>query len=203
MKTNALSQVRTILTVDDDDLFLTFVSEVLMSAGYRVLTANSGEHALQTLLDAEPDLALLDVSMPIMSGLELARNLREETAVPFMFLSHSVDMEIIKTASQYGALGYLLKPVQPLQLISSVESGLARANEIRLLRTSEKSLTTALESGRETSMAVGILMERLQIDRKQAFEKLRGQARSSRQKIVHIANAVLLSVEAQIPPPKP
>ncbi len=203
MKTNALSQVRTILTVDDDDLFLTFVSEVLMSAGYRVLTANSGEHALQTLLDAEPDLALLDVSMPIMSGLELARNLREETAVPFMFLSHSVDMEIIKTASQYGALGYLLKPVQPLQLISSVESGLARANEIRLLRTSEKSLTTALESGRETSMAVGILMERLQIDRKQAFEKLRSQARSSRQKIVHIANAVLLSVEAQIPPPNP
>lgn len=200
MKTNALSQVRTILAVDDDDLFLKFISEVLMSAGYRVLTANSAEHALLTLLEAEPDLALLDVSMPTVSGLELAKNLREETAVPFMFLTHSAEMDIIKTASQYGALGYLLKPVQPLQLISSVESGLARANEIRQLRSSEKSLTTALESGRETSMAVGILMERLQIDRKQAFEKLRSQARSSRQKIIHIANAVLLSVETQIPP---
>lgn len=202
MKTNALSQVRTVLTVDDDELFLSFVSEVLMSAGYRVLTANSGEHALLTLLEAEPDLALLDVSMPNMSGLELAKNLREETAIPFMFLSSSTDMEIIKTASQYGALGYLLKPVQPMQLISGVESGFARANEIKHLRTSEKSLTTALDNGRETSMAVGILMERLQIDRKEAFEKLRSQARSSRQKILHIANAVLLSVESQITPPK-
>jgi two-component system, response regulator PdtaR len=200
MKTNALSQVRTILAVDDDDLFLKFISEVLMSAGYRVLTANSAEHALLTLLEAEPDLALLDVSMPTVSGLELAKSLREETAVPFMFLSYSTDMEIIKTASQYGALGYLLKPVQPLQLLSSVESGLARAHEIGQLRSSEKSLTTALESGRETSMAVGILMERLQIDRKEAFEKLRSQARSSRQKIIHIANAVLLSVETQLPP---
>jgi response regulator NasT len=137
-----------------------------------------------------------------MTGLELAKNLRDETAVPFMFLTSSSDMEVIKTASQFGALGYLLKPVQPMQLVSGVESSLARAVEIKRLRNSEQSLTTALEAGRETSMAVGILMERFQIDRTQAFEKLRSQARSTRQKIVHIANAVLLSVEAQIQPPK-
>lgn len=202
MKTSALSQIRTVLAVDDDELILKFISEVLMSAGYRVLTANSGEHALHTLLDAEPDLALLDITMPNMSGLELAKNLRDETAVPFMFLTSSSDMEVIKTASQFGALGYLLKPVQPMQLVSGVESSLARAMEIKRLRNSEQSLTTALEAGRETSMAVGILMERFQIDRTQAFEKLRSQARSTRQKIVHIANAVLLSVEAQIQPPK-
>lgn len=202
MKTSALTQTRTILAVDDDEMILKFISEVLMSAGYRVLTANSGEHALHTLLDAEPDLALLDITMPHMSGLELAKNLRDETAVPFMFLTSSSDMEVIKTASQFGALGYLLKPVQPMQLVSGVESSLARAMEIKRLRTSEQSLTTALEAGRETSMAVGILMERFQIDRTQAFEKLRSQARSTRQKIVHIANAVLLSVEAQIQPPK-
>ncbi|MEN9864845.1 MAG: hypothetical protein RL748_435 [Pseudomonadota bacterium] len=202
MKTSALTQTRTILAVDDDELILKFISEVLMSAGYRVLTANSGEHALHTLLDAEPDLALLDITMPNMTGLELAKNLRDETAVPFMFLTSSSDMEVIKTASQFGALGYLLKPVQPMQLVSGVESSLARAVEIKRLRNSEQSLTTALEAGRETSMAVGILMERFQIDRTQAFEKLRSQARSTRQKIVHIANAVLLSVEAQIQPPK-
>lgn len=193
-------QVRTILAVDDDEYILKFLTEVLVSADYRVITAQSGEQALHTLLDCEPDLALLDVNMPGMNGLELAKNLRDETAVPFMFLTSFTDREIVKTASHCGALGYLLKPVEPMQVISSVEASLARADEIKRLRNNEQSLTTALEAGRETSMAVGILMERLQIDRVQAFEKLRSEARSNRIKITHIANAVLLSVEAQVKP---
>jgi response regulator NasT len=188
----------TILAVDDDDTILRFLREVLASVGYLVVTASSGEQALNLLLDCEPDLALLDVNMPGMNGLELAKNLRDETAVPFMFLSSFTDPDIVKTASQYGALGYLVKPVEVAQVLSAVEASLARAAEIKKLRSSEQSLTTALEAGRETSMAVGILMERLQINRTEAFEKLRNEARSNRIKITHIANAVLLSVESQL-----
>jgi response regulator NasT len=197
MKPKAPPQPPTILTVDDDDLILRFLAEILTSVGYRVIAATSGEKALETILELEPDLAIIDVNMPGMNGLELAQKLRDETAVPFIFLSNQSDMDIIKAASQYGALGYLVKPTEAIQVISSVEAALARAADIKRLRNSEQSLTTALDSGRETSMAVGILMERLQIDRQLAFEKLRAEARSNRIKITHIANAVLLSVEAQ------
>lgn len=197
MKPKAPPQPITILTVDDDDLILRFLAEVLTSVDYRVVGATSGEKAMEIVLELEPDLAIIDVNMPGMNGLELAKKLREETAVPFLFLSNQSDIDIIKAASQYGALGYLIKPVEVAQVISSVEAALARAAEIKRLRNSEQSLTVALDNGRETSMAVGILMERLQIDRQQAFEKLRAQARSNRIKITHIANAVLLSVEAQ------
>lgn len=197
MKPKAPPQPITILTVDDDDLILRFLAEVLTSVDYRVIGAASGEKAMEIVLELEPDLAIIDVNMPGMNGLELAKKLREETAVPFLFLSNQSDIDIIKAASQYGALGYLIKPVEVAQVISSVEAALARAAEIKRLRNSEQSLTVALDNGRETSMAVGILMERLQIDRQQAFEKLRAQARSNRIKITHIANAVLLSVEAQ------
>jgi two-component system, response regulator PdtaR len=189
-----------ILVVDDDEMVIAFLTTVLESANYTVVNALSGEEALQLLLsiENEPDLALLDINMTGMSGLELAKNLRDETAVPFMFLSLLADDDVIKTASEYGAVGYLVKPVEPEQILSALAISLARADEIKRLRNSEKSLTTALETGRETSMAVGILMERFQISRMEAFDKLRSEARRNRMKLTLIANATLLSVESQL-----
>lgn len=198
-------KITNILLVDDDEMVIRFLTAVLESAKYTVVSALSGEAALELLLsiEIEPDLALLDINMPGMSGLELAKNLRDETAVPFMFLTLLVDEAIIKTASEYGAVGYLVKPVEPEQILSAVAISLARADEIKRLRNSEKSLTTALEAGRETSMAVGILMERFQISRTQAFDKLRSEARRNRIKLTLIANATLLSVESQLGVEKP
>jgi response regulator NasT len=198
-------KITNILLVDDDEMVIRFLTAVLESAKYTVVSALSGEAALELLLsiEIEPDLALLDINMPGMSGLELAKNLRDETAVPFMFLTLLVDEAIIKTASEYGAVGYLVKPVEPEQILSAVAISLARADEIKRLRNSEKSLTTALEAGRETSMAVGILMERFQISRTQAFDKLRSEARRNRIKLTLIANATLLSVESQMGVEKP
>lgn len=198
-------KITSILLVDDDEMVIKFLTAVLESAKYTVVSALSGEEALELLLsnETEPDLALLDVNMPGMSGLELAKNLRDETAVPFMFLTLLSDEAIIKTASEYGAVGYLVKPVEQEQILSAVAISLARADEIKRLRNSEKSLTTALEAGRETSMAVGILMERFQISRTQAFDKLRSEARRNRIKLTLIANATLLSVESQMGVEKP
>lgn len=198
--TEATPKTIRILVVDDDELVVDFLTKVLESAKYTVVSALSGEEALELLLsiEHEPDLALLDINMPGMNGLELAKNLRDETAVPFTFLTLLTDEAIIKTATEYGALGYLVKPVEPEQILSAVAIGLARADDIKRLRNSEKSLTTALEAGRETSMAVGILMERFQISRTQAFDKLRSEARRNRMKLTLIANATLLSVESQL-----
>ena len=84
---------RLILIVDDDQLLLEFLGEVLRHAGYDTALANSAEVALQLIAQREPDLALLDIHMPGMSGLELAKRLHAETAVPFMFLSGSGDSE--------------------------------------------------------------------------------------------------------------
>ncbi len=191
-KTDGEPKIVRILVVDDDPNIVKFLTMVLESAAYQVVSAISGEAAAELLLDIQPDpdLALLDINMPGMSGLELAKHLRAETAVPFMFLSSLSDQEIIKTATEHGALGYLLKPVEASQVLSAVQVSLARAKEF-------KSLTTALEAGRETSMAVGILMERFQINRQPAFEKLRSEARRNRMKLTHIANLTLLTVESQ------
>ena len=83
---------------------------------------------------AEPDMALLDITMPGMTGLELAKHLKTHTTVPFMFLSAIGDSESSKEAAAYGAVGYLVKPVDAERLMPAFEAGLARADDIRQLR---------------------------------------------------------------------
>ncbi|CUI07425.1 ANTAR domain-containing response regulator [Massilia antarctica] len=186
---------RRILIVDDDPLLLQFLNEVIGHAGYDTVTASSGEEALQQIAAGEPDMALLDITMPGMTGLELAHHLKTHTTVPFMFLSAIGDSESSKQAAAYGALGYLVKPVDAERLMPAFEAGLARADEIRQLRRTELNLNAALAAGRETSLAVGLLMGKFQTDRNTAFEVLRDHARSSRRKINEVADQLLAAEE--------
>ncbi len=187
---------RRILIVDDDPHLLTFLTEVISHAGYDTVTAASGEQALQVVAAGEPDLALLDITMPGMSGLELAARLKADTSVPFMFLSAVDDSESARQAAAHGAVGYLVKPVDAARLMPAFEAGLARADDIRQLRRTEVNLNAALAAGRETSLAVGLLMGKFQTDRNTAFEVLRDHARSSRRKINEVADQLLAAEES-------
>jgi response regulator NasT len=186
---------RLILLVDDDKLLLEFLAEVLGHAGYDTVAASSAAEAIRQIEAREPDLALLDITMPGMSGLELARHLHENTSVPFMFLSAVGDTETGKQAATYGAVGFVVKPVDAERLMPAFEAGLARADDIRQLRRTEANLNAALAAGRETSLAVGLLMGRFQADRNTAFEVLRDHARSSRRKINEVADQLLAAEE--------
>ncbi|MDM5176340.1 response regulator [Massilia sp. CCM 8695] len=195
MPTSAPVVKRRILIVDDDPLLLQFLNEVIGHAGYDTVTASSGEEALREIAAGEPDMALLDITMPGMTGLELAHHLKTHTTVPFMFLSAIGDSESSKQAAAYGALGYLVKPVDAERLMPAFEAGLARADDIRQLRRTELNLNAALAAGRETSLAVGLLMGKFQTDRNTAFEVLRDHARSSRRKINEVADQLLAAEE--------
>ncbi|WP_322404008.1 ANTAR domain-containing response regulator [Massilia luteola] len=188
---------RLILVVDDDPILLDYLVTVLDHAGYDTVKAASAAEALQRVAEREADiaLALLDISMPGMSGLELALRLREHTSVAFMFLSSVDDAETARQAASHGAVGFVVKPVDAARLLPSFESALARADEIRQLRRTEANLNAALASGRETSLAVGLLMTRFQTDRNTAFEVLRDHARSTRRKINEVAEQLVAAEE--------
>jgi DNA-binding response OmpR family regulator len=188
---------RLILLVDDDILILGLLSKFLQLAGYDARMASSGQMALDMILESgrEPDLALLDVNMPGMSGLELAQRLQSETTVPVMFLSASDDDDIVRQAAEFGAVGYLVKPIDTARIAPTIKAALARADEIRQLRQTESKLTIALQAGRETGMAVGVLMARLHTDRDSAFRLLRDHARSQQRKINDVAAQLLAAEE--------
>ncbi|KQZ53753.1 response regulator [Massilia sp. NEAU-DD11] len=188
---------RLILLVDDDRLLLDYLKTVLDHSGYETMTAESAAEALQRVAEREADiaLALLDISMPGMSGLDLARRLKEHTSVAFMFLSSVDDAETARQAASHGAVGFVVKPVDAARLLPAFESALARADEIRRLRRTEANLNAALAAGRETSLAVGLLMARYQTDRNTAFEVLRDHARSSRRKVNEVAEQLVAAEE--------
>ena len=186
---------RHILVVDDDRLVLAALAEGLRGAGYRVTGVASGDEALASAGREAPDLALLDMRMPGMSGIELGRRLREQFGVPFVYLSAYGDNEAVQQAVNEGALGYLVKPLDIQQIAPSIEAALTRAGEIRELRESEVQLNKALAGSREISMAVGLLMMRDRINREQAFDLLRSNARSRRRPVSEIAEQLLTSAE--------
>jgi CheY-like chemotaxis protein len=117
-----------VLVVDDAPELRQLLEVRLRQAGHRVVTAGSGEEALQVLADkGAPDVAVLDVLMPGMSGLELCALLRQDPAyahVPVIFLSGRVLPEDIEAGKQLGA-SYMTKPVVMTALNNAIDKALA------------------------------------------------------------------------------
>jgi response regulator NasT len=186
-----------ILLLDDERLILATLGRGLRSAGFEVLTAESVEEALGHLASAErPDLAILDVNLPGQSGLAFALRLRELDRIPFLMLSAYGEPAYVEQAAQCGALAYLVKPIDVVQLVPEVHAALARATEIKELRDTREQLQQALDSERDISMAVGVLIVRRGIDRKAAFEWLRQSARQQRRRIALVAADLVREAEA-------
>ena len=186
---------RTILLVDDDPAVLEVLGGGLAEAGCIVLAAESVS-AAEKLLDSgeSPDIAILDVVMPERSGLELAPRLRELGA-PFVMLSAYSDAATVEQATSAGALGYLVKPVDVVQLLPAIEAALACAAELGELRKVRTQLQMALDSDRDTNVAVGVTMVQHDIGRLEAFDLLRGMARKQRRKLTDLAKEVVAAQE--------
>lgn len=186
---------RHVLVVDDDRLVLASLCRGLRQAGYRISEASCGEDAFSIAERTTPDLALLDVRMPGMSGIELGKLLHERAGVPFLYLTAYGQADIVAQAAVHGALGYLVKPLDISQILPAIETALSRAAEMKVLREKEGQLSTALAGSREVSIAIGLLMERHHVDRDEAFETLRARARSERCPLAAVARDIVESSE--------
>lgn len=173
-----------ILIADDERVVLFTLAEGLREAGFDVIEAHDGLQALELCRSKAPDLALLDIRMPGLDGLELARRLRDETSVPFLFFSAYGDEAMVRRAVEIGALGYLIKPLLVSSIVPTVRTALARSKDI-------SGLQGALESNRTIATAVGMLMRSEGIDRQAAFERLRQRARTQRRKLEELARTII------------
>jgi response regulator NasT len=183
-----------ILLADDDRVIRVTLANSLRARDFDVLEAEDGKHAIELGCDRHPDLAIMDFQLPDISGAEVARELQQRANVPSIFLSAYAEQEFVDKATKAGALGYLIKPIDVDHVLPTINSALKRAQEIKQLKETESQLNTALEQGRETSVAIGILMQEYHITSEQAFDMLRGQARSQRRKVATVASDLVLAV---------
>ena len=196
MEPKVASTAKTLLLVDDDRLVLVTLAKGLADKGYKVSTAESVDDAEVILLSGErPDLAILDVNLPGKSGLYLAERLLSFDHIPFIFLSAYSDQSFVERATAYGALGYLIKPIDSPQLVPTIEAALARAKELRHLKNTGRELQAALDNERLVSVATGITMMQYRLGRRAAFELLRNTARSQRRKLAEVAADVVAAAE--------
>ncbi len=114
---------KTILVVDDDAMNLRMAEMLLKKKEYNVKKADSGQAALALLQEETVDLVLLDVEMPVMSGIETLEEIRarhELAELPVVFLSASEDMEKSVANGEYAVQGFIMKPIIPQKLYESV-----------------------------------------------------------------------------------
>ncbi|WP_380877830.1 DNA-binding response regulator [Sphingomonas sp. DBB INV C78] len=118
----------TIALVDDDRNILTSVSIALQSEGFTVRVYSDGEAALKALIENPPDLAVLDIKMPKLDGMELLRRLREKSAVPTIFLTSKDDELDEALGLAMGADDYITKPFSQRLLIARIRAILRRSD---------------------------------------------------------------------------
>lgn len=126
-----------ILVIDDDRLTLALVADVIEAAGLIVRSALSGEEGLQAVREFEPDLIVLDMVMPGIDGVEVARRLRKESTtalIPIIMLTTKGGIADKTAAFQAGADDYLTKPFDPVELELRVKAQLARAKAMHGLK---------------------------------------------------------------------
>jgi two-component system KDP operon response regulator KdpE len=115
-----------VLAVDDNPQLLAFIKRSLELEGFRVITAECGEDALEMLKKEKPDIILLDIALPGIDGHETARRIRESSRVPIIMISARQSAEEKAKAFVAGADGYVTKPVGAKELTARVRSVLRR-----------------------------------------------------------------------------
>ncbi|TMF56931.1 MAG: response regulator transcription factor [Chloroflexi bacterium] len=116
----------TVLVVDDEPRIVQLVRDYLERAGFSVITAADGPAALRSARTGKPDLVVLDLALPGMDGLDVARSLRREGAVPIIMLTARTDESDKLVGLELGADDYLTKPFSPKELVARVRAVLRR-----------------------------------------------------------------------------
>jgi two-component system, response regulator PdtaR len=185
-----------ILIAEDNDLVALTLEEQLKSQGYDVIgIARTGIEATDLASRLRPDVIIMDIRMPEMEGTEAAARINQANPTPILMLTAYTDRDTIRKAEAAGALGYLVKPVNEAELSPAINIALARFRELQSLRNQVNELEESLEARKIIERAKGILMQRLGLSERDAYERLRQRARDKRAKMRDIAQAIIEAEE--------
>lgn len=125
--------MRTVLVVDDEPEIVRILRDYLERAGFAVLTAGDGETAVSTARRQKPDLVVLDLTLPSLDGLDVARALRRDGEVPIIMLTARTEESDRVAGLELGADDYVAKPFSPRELVARIRAVLRRVDASRSL----------------------------------------------------------------------
>ena len=181
-----------ILVAEDETIIRLDLRELLERAGFEVCAeAKDGIEAVELASSAAPALAILDVKMPRLDGIEAAKRILEERPIPIVMLTAYGQEELVSRAVEAGVFGYLVKPFRESDLLPAIHTARARHRELVELREETESLAAALAARKTIERAKGLLMEREGLSEDDAFARLRKASQVSGRPMQVVAEAVL------------
>jgi response regulator NasT len=190
--------VRVVLA-EDEAIIRLDLRETLESEGYEVVgDFGQGDLALAAIRELRPDIAILDVKMPGLDGLEVATMVQQEKICATLILTAFSQRALVEAARTAGVMAYLVKPFQSSELVPAIELALARYGEAKMLeeemeqlRGEHQLLEAKLETRRLLDQAKGILMEEAGMTEAEAFRFLQRTAMDGRLRLGVVASQVI------------
>jgi two-component system, response regulator PdtaR len=181
-----------ILIAEDETIIRLDLKELLEGAGFEVCAeAKDGVDAVELARATKPDLAVLDVKMPRLDGIDAARAILDERPRPIVMLTAYGQEELVSRAIEAGVFGYLVKPFRESDLLPAIHTARARHDELLELRRETESLAEALAARKTIERAKGLLMEKEGLTEEEAFGRLRKASQASGRPMQVVAEAVV------------
>lgn len=179
-----------ILVAEDEALIRMDLVEMLQEAGYTVVAqAANGEEAIALATEHRPDLAILDVKMPILDGISAAEKII--SIVPVLMLTAFSQRELVERARDAGVMAYVVKPFTIGDLVPAIEIAISRHTQMRSLAEEVADLHERLETRKIIDRAKGILMKALNLSEPEAFSWIQRAAMDRRLTMKEVAHAVI------------
>ena len=179
-----------ILVAEDEALIRMDLVEMLQEAGYQVIAqATNGEEAIALATEHQPDLAILDVKMPVLDGISAAEKII--SIAPVLMLTAFSQRELVERARDAGVMAYVVKPFTIGDLVPAIEIAISRHTQMRSLAEEVADLHERLETRKIIDRAKGILMRALNLSEPEAFSWIQRAAMDRRLTMKEVANAVI------------
>jgi response regulator NasT len=181
-----------VVIAEDEAIIRLDLKETLEEEGYQVIgESGRGDQALELIRELQPDLAILDVKMPGMDGLEVARHIDVEKICGVLILTAFSQREMVEHARDAGALAYLVKPFQKSDLIPAIEVAIGRFRELQTLTGHVEALEEQIETRKIIDRAKGQLMDLYSMKEQDAFSFIQREAMKDRTKMRDVADRIL------------
>ena len=177
---------------EDEPLILQGFKVMVSSLGHTIIgTAMNGQDAIDGVPELRPDLAIMDINMPDVDGLQAIEAINQQVKLPFIVVTGYQDPELLEKAAQLGVFGYLPKPVDVCEIRNTIEIAMTRIEEVSKLEKDLADSQNALKERKLLDRAKGILMEKMGISEPQAMKHLQKLARDRNTRLVVIAQEII------------
>lgn len=186
-----------VVIAEDEAIIRMDLREMLEEEGHQIVgEARNGAEAVELTRQLAPDVVFMDIEMPVMTGIEAACAIGEESLAPIVMVTAFSQTSYVEQACQAGAMAYLVKPFTKSDIMPAMQVAVSRFNEQRALAAEVDDLSERLETRKAIDRAKGLLMAR-GLSEPDAFRRLQKLAMDKRKSLREIAEAVLLASEAE------